>query len=408
MASFYYEATNKRGEYVRGRIEVTDKNEVIAHLEKKELIPLSILEEGEEKQKGKIVSLKTDLFETVKPMDIILLIRNLSATLKAGLNIIEALEVLIRDTTKKTLKKILTQTKMNLQNGQPLSVSFSQYPRHFSPVFTGLVRAGEVSGHLDETLDELSQQLSKEHALSRQVRSALAYPTILLIGSIGVVVLLLVFILPRIAKSFLSSKMDLPLVTKIVIGASNAIVNNPIGIIAILAFFIWLFVYFKKTPRGRIFFQKIFLKTPIIKNVSKKVVVVRFTRTLASLLSSGIPVVEALDLVSKAVNNKLYENAIQQSLEQIKNGVPISKALNEFPDLFPPLLISMVGVGERTGTLEHVLKTFAGFYEEEINYALKDVTTLIEPILLLVMGLIVGTIAISILLPIYRLVGNFV
>lgn len=405
MATFIYEAAGKEGFIEKGKFEAESKSEVVQYLERKNLIPILIEAEGEVRRfKG----LQLSFFETIRPTDRILLVRNLSATIKAGLNILESLDILIADAVKNIVKKILSQAKFNLQKGQPLSATFVQFKKYFPPVFVGLIKAGEASGRLDENLDELSRYLIKEYNLGKKIKSALAYPAILLIGSIGVITVLLLFVLPRLAKSFQMSKVELPFVTKILIGISKIFTFSPLLDLAVVAGLVWFFLYFRKTSVGRRFFLKVLLKIPVARDLVKKVALVRFSRTFGGLLASGITVIEALDISAEAVSNETYKKIILDSKEQVKAGIPLSRIFKNYPDLFPHLLINMMAVGERTGTLEHILKTFSDFYEEEVDNTLKDLTIFLEPILLLFMGLVIGTIALSILLPIYNLVGKFV
>lgn len=402
---FRYEASDSSGKIYNGEMETPRKQDVVDFLQKKNLIPIKIedrISVTDPKRLG------FGLFDSITPIDRIVLVRNLAATIKAGLSIMEALEIMIADTTKQSMQKILLQAKINIQNGKPLSATFESYKKFFPVIFVGLVKAGEASGNLGKTLSELSQHLSREYNLTKKIKSALAYPIVLLVASIGVVSLLLIFVLPRLTKAFAQSGTDLPTATKIVLGASNALTFSFTLDIFIIGFLIWFFSFFRKTGFGQKLFFKIGLKTPVIREIIKKVALVRFSRTLGSLISSGTPIMEALKLTADSVGNYFYKEAILEAEKQIRSGVPFSKTLEPFPELFPKFLIGLVVVGERTGTLDNVLKTFADFYDEEIENDLKDLTTFIEPILLLTMGLIIGTIAVSILMPIYKLVGSFV
>lgn len=402
---FRYEASDLSGKIYNGEMDAQSKQGVVDFLQKKNLIPVKII--GKTESAGSKI-LSFGIFDGVTAIDRIVLVRNLAATIKAGLSIMEALEIMIADTTKKSMQKILLQAKINIQNGKPLSATFESYKKSFPVIFVGLIKAGEASGNLGKTLSELAQHLSREYNLSKKIKSALTYPIILLIASILVVSILLIFVLPRLTTAFAQSGTDLPLATKIVLGASNALTFSPILDLAIVAFLIWFFSFFRKTNTGRKFFYRIGLKMPVVKEIVKKVALVRFSRTLGSLISSGTPITEALKLTADSVGNYFYREAIIESERQIRSGVPFSKTLEPFPQLFPKFLIGLIVVGEKTGTMDNVLKTFADFYDEEIENDLKDLTTFIEPILLLTMGLIIGTIAVSILLPIYRLVGSFV
>jgi len=402
---FRYEASDSSGKISSGEMDTPSKQGVVDFLQKKNLIPIKIEDKSATTSKQ---FLSISLFDSITPIDRIVLVRNLAATIKAGLSIMEALEIMIADTTKKSMQKVLLQAKINIQNGRPLSATFDTYKKSFPVIFVGLIKAGEVSGNLGKTLGELAQHLSREYNLGKKVKSALAYPIILLVASILVVSVLLIFVLPRLTTAFAQSGTELPMATKIVLGASNALTFSlPLDLV-IIGFMIWFFSFFRKTDTGRKLFYRIGLKTPVVKEIVKKVALVRFSRTLGSLISSGASITDSLKLTADSVGNYFYREALLESEKQIRSGVPFSRTLEPFPELFPRFLIGLIVVGEKTGTMDNVLKTFADFYDEEIENDLKDLTTFIEPILLLTMGLIIGTIAVSILLPIYKLVGSFV
>ncbi len=404
MPLYIYEATDPEGVMARGEYDALNPQAVIEYLARKNLLPLKVQDKAAVRGKG---GLRKALFESVTPLDRIIVVRNLAATLKAGLGIIQALDILITDTKKGVLRAILTKAETNLENGQPLSVTFASYRKIFPPVFVGMMKAGEASGRLAETLEELNGHLTREYNLTKKVKSALSYPIVLMVGSAGVVLLLLIVVLPRLANSFRQSGAELPLITKILVGLSALLTKSYTADVVILAGIIWFFLFFRKTRRGERFFSMVLMHTPVAKDLVKKVALVRFTRTLGSLIGSGTPIIDALQLSGESVGNVFYKKAIVESMDQVAKGVPFSSTLQKYEDLFPRFLTSLIVVGEKTGTVEHILKTFADFYDDEVENTLKDLTTLIEPILLIVMGLIIGTIALSVLLPIYQLVGKF-
>lgn len=402
---YRYEASDTAGKILTGEFDAANKQGVIEYLQKKSLIPVKI--EGLGDMKRRSLS-DISFFEKITPLDRIVLVRNLAATVKAGLSIMEALDIMIADATKKTVRKVLTQAKVNIQNGKPLSATFETYKNFFPVIFVGLIKAGEASGQLSKTLNELTQHLAREYNLVKKIKSALAYPIILLIASLGVVTMLMMFVLPRLTKAFAQSGVALPLPTRIILAISNAMTFSITLDIVVLILVIWFFTFFRKTTAGRRFFLRLGFKIPVVKEIVKKVALVRFSRTLGTLVSSGIPVMEALRLTADSVGNDFYKDALLESEKQIRNGIPFSRTLEPYPEYFPRFLIGLIVVGEKTGTMDNVLKTFADFYDEEIDNDLKDLTTFLEPILLLFMGLVIGTVAVSILMPIYQLVGNFV
>jgi len=217
----------------------------------------------------------------------------------------------------------------------------------------------------------------------------------------------LIFVLPRLSRTFQASDVELPFITTLLINISAAITSNWILDGAIIFFFLWSFFYFRKTPRGRRFINWTLFRVPIAKELVKKVALIRFTRTLSSLLRSGTPMLEALNLSSDSVSNEMYKKVIVESIQKVKSGIPLSSSLEAYPSLFPRFLVGLMAVGEKTGTLDHTLSTFATFYDEEIDNTLKALVSLLEPILVISMGAIVALIAVSVLLPIYRLSSGF-
>lgn len=405
MAIYIYEAYTREGAIVRGEYEGASRDEVIAHLAKRDLAPISVETiHGRGKKNG---ALSITFFERIGPVDIMFLVRNLGATVKAGLSIVEAMDILIADAEKSAMKRVLQEAQALIKNGQTLSVGFSSHAKLFPPIFMGMLRAGEASGQLDHALSELGKYLSKEYNLRAKIKSALMYPAILLIASGGVVALLLMFVLPRLTKAFESSGVTLPFITKVFLGISALLTWSYMLDLIVVLGLAWFFIYFRTTRTGKTVLFWLISRLPIANELIKKIALVRFARTMGNLLGSGISAVESLELSALSIGNHAYISALGLAVADIKNGIPISDALAKHPDLFPRLLISLVIVGERTGTLSDILITFSDFYEEEVDNKLKDLTAILEPALLLVMGVLVGSIAFSIILPIYQLVGHF-
>lgn len=406
MSTYIYEAYNKDGVLVRGEYEGVTRDEVVEYLVRRDMNPVSV--EGLNVAGTGKSLLEFNFFESLNAVDVMFLTRNLATTVKAGLSIVEALDILIADTEKNILKKVLREAQAFIKNGQPLSKGFEAYSDSFPPIFMGMLKAGEMSGQLAKTLPELSKYLSKEYSLRSKVKSALMYPIILLTAASGVVALLLIFVLPKLTKAFAASGVELPWITKFFLGISSALTWSFTFDFLVLGGGFLFFFYFHKTRIGKKTILGILSHTPVAGELIKKVALVRFARTFGNLIDSGLSAVESLELSAESVGNSAYTRAIQNIILSVKNGMPISAALHKYPNLFPRLLISLVTVGERTGSLSEILMTFSDFYEEEVDNKLKDLTAVLEPILLLIMGALVGAIALSIILPIYQLVGNFV
>lgn len=404
MALYIYEAADKEGKIVMGEINALNSESVVAVLAQKQLVPVKV---DLKSDLSAHPFRSRDLFERFTTQDRIVLIRNLAATIKAGLSLNEALDILIGDATKASVKIFLLEAQMNIQNGQPLSAVFAKNQRHFPPLFVGMIKAGEASGRLDNSLEELSQHLSKEYKLIRKVKSAMAYPLILLAASLGIVTMMLIFVLPRLSKTFEQNNIELPLLTRILVKLSDILTYSFILDIVVVAGLITLFIYLFKQRSGKKFLSYVAFRLPVVKNLIKKIILVRFSRTLGSLIDSALSISESLKLTAQAVGNPEYEAALLRADKEVRNGIPLSQTLKGSPELFPKFLVSLVAVGERTGSMGKVLKNFADFYDDDVDGALKDLTTFLEPLLLLFMGVIVGVIAVAILMPIYQMVGNF-
>jgi type II secretory pathway component PulF len=405
MSLFIYEAINEEGIIVTNEINSSSKDEVVAVLTQKHLMPISVKLKNDFNKPNTLSS--TVIFERFTALDKIILIRNLGATIKAGLSLSEALEIMVTDSKKKVVRDFLLEARNSILNGQSLSSIFEKHKKIFSPVFVGMIRSGESSGTLEKALDDLNQHLNREYNLIKQVKSALTYPIILIVASVGIVLVMLVFVLPKLSKSFIQNNIELPLLTKVLVDISNALTFSPLLDISVVFALVIFLVYFKKTKIGKQILSFLIFNIPVVKNLVKKVILVRFSRTLGGLIDGALAISESLNLTAKAVGNDVYEAAILAAAADMKNGISLSEALKKNPELFPNFLISLVAVGERTGTLGLVLKNFSDFYESDVDSALKDLSTLLEPLLLLFMGLTVGLIALAVLMPIYQMVGSF-
>ncbi|MDD5152389.1 MAG: type II secretion system F family protein [Candidatus Pacebacteria bacterium] len=402
MSTFIYEAYNRDGRLVKGEWSGEKREEAVEYISKQGLTPVTVEKISAKNENGGMA-----LFERIGSVDIMFLVRSLATTIKAGLSIVEAIDILLMDTEKKLMKKILQDVKASIKNGQSLSSSFEIYSKIFPAVFIGMLKAGEASGQLDKTLGELAKYLAREYSLRSRIKAALAYPVILIVASILVVMMLLIFVLPRMIKSFTSGHVELPLITKFFIWLSNVLTWSFVADSIAFLFLMYFIFFFKRTEIGKKFFAWLMSNTPVVKDLVKKVSLVRFSRTFGNLMSSGLSAVESLELSGDSIGNDIYSKAIKETIVEIKNGATISDALAKYPKLFPRILVSLIIVGERTGTLHEVLNTFAEFYDEEVDNSLKALTSMLEPILLLIMGLAVGAIALAIVLPIYKLVGSY-
>lgn len=402
MPTYIFEAIDQRGSIHRGEMEASDKNSILELLHRDNLTAINIAEKG-------IVSGPAAyfyFFQHISALEKIMLTRHLSAIIKAGLNLLEAMNILIEDSSNPTMKKILETAKFNLEKGQPLSTTFVYYRQYFSPLFSGLIRAGEASGNLEKNLSLLSNQMLREYDLRKKIKGAMTYPMILLIAVFIVLVFLFTFVLPRLNKVFLQSGVKLPWLTKKILSISDIFSNHAILTLLFVIAISFAFVYMFKSIRGREFLTRMLSKIPVINNLIQKIALVRMTQSFYSVLNSGLPIMEVIDLTANSVGNEYYKKAILEIKEEVRRGGGLAKSFESRRNLFPRLLVSMTAVGEKTGTLENIFLSASQFYDEEVDRTLKNLVSLLEPILLLLMGVIVGGVALSILLPIYQLIGG--
>jgi len=328
--------------------------------------------------------------------------------LKVGTDILKAIDVLIADFDNPALKSLLVEIKSTLEKGQPFYTVFARYPRYFSPVFVNLIKAGEASGNLEKVFEDLSKSLEQEADLKRQIKSALTYPVLLLFGSVGVLFILATFALPKIAKVFEASDVKVPLFSRIVFSVGLFlgehvifILLGLIGLIAILLYF------FTKTETGRAFIQRMITKIPVIKTVVKNVGLQSFCATFASLLKAGLPIIDSLEITAEAVGYQEIKNSlIRISREGISRGLTIGDAFRREP-VFPRVIVNLLAVSEKAGHIEDILLTLADFYEADIRASIKILVSFLEPVLLVLIGGMIGLIAVSIIVPIYQLTTAF-
>jgi len=330
-------------------------------------------------------------------------ISNLRVMVRSGLSLSDAFKTLAEQTTNRRFKKILNEIKENIEAGQTLTECLARYPAVFSKTFVSMVSAGEVSGTLEANLEELSAQLKKEHELRSRLKAALSYPVVVVVATVGIIIILMVYVLPKLLDIFSSFDATLPLPTRILIASVNFTKNHGfvvlIAVITITAGICW----FNRTLLGKKIFHKAYLTMPIIGKLVQKVNLARFSRTLSSLLKTDIPVVQSLEITAQTVSNVHYKKAITETAEEIKKGVGIAEVIGRYPKLFPPLVIQMVSVGEKSGTVDVLLRELANFYEEDIDNATKSISSIIEPLLILFLGVVIGGIAIAVIMPMYSL-----
>lgn len=331
--------------------------------------------------------------------------KHMSLMIKAGLPIDEAVRVLA-DQAQGPFRKALSGVLLAVEGGRQLSEGFAQYPKIFTELFTATVRAGESSGTLEESLDDLAVQLSKSYELERKIRGAMIYPVIVLVAAFGIGVGLSIFVLPRIISLFDTITIDLPLSTRILIGFSNFMVaHGPIAIVVFAAAVFGLAQILGSRPI-RPFSHALLLRLPIFGKLVQNYNLALFARTTGTMLKSGLPIGDAFEIASNTLRNASYKRALLKVRKGVETGVPATTVLDRFPRLFPSITTRMLAVGERSGKFEETFRYLAEFYEDEVDTSTKNLSTILEPILLIIIGLTVAYIAISIISPIYNLIGS--
>jgi len=401
---FHYVATNKDGKVVEGDFEAENTSELLASLASKGLKPVSVKQiknEGAFSSSKKVFNKKK-----ITDNDKIFLTKYLGIMLRVGIDLFEAINILIADFDKSSLKGLLLEIKDSLKEGRPFYTTFAKYPQYFSDVFVNLIKAGESSGNLDGVFEKLSIMTEKEKVLRSKIRGAMIYPIILFSLSILIVIFLVTFAIPRLADVFLGGGFEPPLFSKVVFNI-GLFVNTNIFIILGVGIAITAFiVVFSGSMKGKRFFYKVVLKTPVIKKIAYNIALQRFASTLSSLLRAGVPIIEALRTTTDTIGHPDIEDALIRITEDgVSKGLSLGDAFRK-ESAFPFVVTNLIAVSEKTGHTEDILGTLGVFYETEIENSLKTAVSFIEPVLLLFIGLIIGSIALAIIVPVYQLVGQ--
>ena len=347
-----------------------------------------------------------DLFGKVTIHEKIIFARNLGAMLKAGLPLSRALVIIERQAESKKLKKVIISIGEKIKQGKTISESCLDFPEVFPPLFSSMVKAGEESGGLSESLKLVSKQMEGTYTLQRKVRGAMVYPGIILTVMVVIGILLMIYVVPTLTATFKELHTDLPWSTQLIVSLSDFLTNNTfIFFIAIVALVV-LIISFFRTKFGKKSLDFFLVKTPMINTIVKNINSARTARTLSSLLSSGVTVVEALKITSNVVQNSYYKNVLIRSQVNIEKGIPISSIFRENENLYPLFVAEMINVGEETGALSHMLMEVAEFYEEEVDQKMKDISTVIEPFLMVIIGAVVGFFAVAMITPMYSVLNN--
>ena len=392
MPNYKYTAKDKTGKTITSISQSADENSLIENLHKQDMIVVSIKEEKTRKMAARSVKLD----------ELVIFSRQFATMIDRGIPLAQTLSMLTGQVEDKYLARIILEMRQAIEDGSSFSDALKKHPKVFSDLYVNMVRAGEVSGGLDAVLDRLAVYLEKTSALIRKVRSSLVYPIVVISMAILITIFLLVKVVPTFKGIFTSLGGVLPLPTQILIAVSDTIRTSFLYLVIGGVIIVVGAKRYIATSRGRYQFDKLTLKLPIVGPLFRKVAVAKFSRTLSTLVKSGVPILDALDIVGKTSGNKVIEEAILGSRKAIKEGEPIADPLGK-SKVFPPMVVRMIAVGEQTGQLEKMLSKIADFYEDQVDAAVAGMTSLIEPLVILFLGVIVGGIVISLFLPIFKI-----
>ena len=426
MPKYDYVALDQKGNETRGSIEVASQNEAIGRVKEMGFFPTKIVEADkvpDKKTAGKKTKAKAParggkkggininlkipgLGGGVKPKVLTTFTRQLATLVDAGLPLLRGLRVLEKQERNANLKKILGDLSLSIEGGSTFSEGLAQHPKVFNKLFVNMVKAGELGGVLEVVLKRLAEFSEKAQKIKGKVKAALFYPVAVLIVAVGIMILLMCFVVPKFKDVFGGMGMTLPGFTLLVLGISDIIKNNILGTLgAVVVFVIVFMLIINKTKLGRYLWDKFKLKMPALGPVISKVAISRFTRTLGTLVSSGVPILQALTIVKETSGNVIISNAIGKVHESVKEGETITAPL-EASGVFPPMVVSMVDVGEQTGAMPEMLLKIADNYDEEVDNAVASMTSLLEPIMIIFLAVMVGSIVIAMFLPLISMISN--
>jgi len=400
MANFKYVCKDRNGNPVTGQVESKDRAGVVDSLRKKDLVIISVVEEA---QRPKLsLSFLSGGEKKVKLDDLVLFARQLATMVDAGITLVAALDILGEQMDNKTFGAVVLNVRNDVETGSSLSAAMAKHKKVFSALFINMVKAGESSGMLDEILERLAEYLEKTSSLQKKVQSAMVYPAIVSSMAVGITLVLLLKVIPVFKSIFEGFGAKLPAPTMFLITMSETLQKYFLIVAMVVAAIAFLVMKYVSTDKGRYQLDNLLLNVPIFGVLIRKMAISKFTRTLSTLIKSGVPILSALDIVGKTAGNRAVELAIERVRTNVREGESIAEPLAK-SGIFPPMVTRMVSVGEQSGELEKMCSKIADFYDDQVDTAVKGLTSMIEPLIILFLGVSIGTIAICMLLPIFKL-----
>ncbi len=398
MPVFIYHGRDTSGSIVKGEMDAVDEKTLRLLLQRKRIVPTKV----SVKTKPLAEYFSAFFSPKVKQNEIVIFTRQLSTMIDSGLPLIQGLDALARQQDNPKFKEILTQIKADVETGSTFAESLKKHPKLFDKLYVNMVAAGEIGGILDDVMARLAQYMEKAQRLKRKVKSAMTYPAIVLAISVLVLGVILIFVIPSFAKIFKEGGKELPLPTQMVMNMSDFVINYIFFIIIMFIAMVIAFKQYYKTENGKKLIDKYLLKAPIFGILLRKVAVAKMTRTLGTLITSGVPILEALNVAAGTAGNKIIEDAIYKVKTSVTEGKSIAQPLEE-AKVFPPMVVQMIAVGEATGALDQMMNKIADFYDEEVDVAVDGLTAMIEPLMVVFLGGTIGTIIIAMYLPIFQM-----
>ncbi len=398
MAIFLYSGITSTGKEISGELTSSSADEVKSLLRKKRIRPTMI--------KKKPIEINLKIGSGVKFQEIARMTRQFSTMVSAGLPLIQCLDILSSQTPNPHFQKVISRVSLDVQGGNTLSDSLRKHPKLFSELYCHMVSAGEAGGILDGILNRLAGYMEKADALHRKIKGAMIYPAVIAVVALGSISFLLTFVVPTFANMFKELGGELPAPTRIVMNISSFLRTYFLLIFAAIIGFVTALSYYYKTPNGRLQIDKFKLKIPVFGDLERKSSISRFSRTLGTLLRSGVSIIDSLMVTSKTSGNRVVELGITKTIESISGGQTIADPLRE-TGVFPPMVVQMISVGEKTGQLDEMLEKISDFYDEEVNAAVESMTSIIEPVVIVIMGVIIGAVLIAMYMPMFDMIGQF-
>lgn len=396
MSLFLYTALGKKDAFVRGKVEARTEKHAVAKLEGEGFLVINVRREQPRK-------LETfSLFDRVGPLDLIFFTRNVATMLEAGIALDQAVRITSEQTTNEKFKRVLLDLHKRIQGGQPFHVALAEHRKYFSDFFISMIRVGEMSGKLDGVLTYLLEQQERDFDLRSKARGAMIYPSIIISALLIIVTFMMIFVVPKIIGVLTQYSVKLPLATRVLIGVSTFLLHYGLYLVPVLVLVVIGFQRWKRTKRGKWVWDSFVLRLPRVGGIVKEFNVARFSRSLTSLLRSGIAIDQALDLAASVTANSHYQRAARSGIKFVRRGIPLAEVMKGHAKLYPVMASRMVEVGEKSGKLDSMVGRVATFYEKSVSTSLENLSSVIEPVLLLSIGLVVGFIAIAVLTPIWK------